>query len=100
MMKMENESGDEVMEMKTPAMQTTEDSFSQPTASTKSTNSTATIPVGNEAKKVKVSPTKSKATPATGSTSNSNSKSTSPTKKKAAVAVTTPTPSKGKAAKK
>lgn len=89
MMKMaagsENESDDasEIV-TKTPALPTNEENFSQTSSAAKTVGNTG----GNEAKKVKLSPSKAKST-----TPGSNSKSTSPSKniKKASA-----TPSKGK----
>lgn len=97
----ENESGDEISELKTPAMQTSEDSFSQSSA-TKSTNNPTPLhtSITSEIKKVKLSPVKSKVSPATGSAT--NSKSTSPIKRKgvSSVAAGAIPHSKGKAGKK
>lgn len=72
---------------RTPAMPAGEETFSQPLSASK-TSGTAT----NEAKKVKVSPSKTKAT---STTPGSNSKSSSPTKNTNTKKTST-TPSKGK----
>lgn len=101
MMKMaagsENESDDggEIV-IRTPALSSNEESFSQNSSASKTAISTVTSL--NEAKKVKVSPSKAK--PSATTTPGSNSKSNSPSKNNKKAAASTTTPSKGKSTKK
>lgn len=84
----ENESDDGIeIVTRTPALPTNEESFSQNSSASKMATSNSTV---NEAKKVKVSPSKAK-TSSTTTTPGSNSKSNSPSKN-----IKKSPPSKGK----
>lgn len=85
----ENESDDGIeIVTRTPALPTNEESFSQNSSASKMATSNSTV---NEAKKVKVSPSKAKTSSSTTTTPGNNSKSNSPSKN-----IKKSPPSKGK----